>query len=181
MRGRRLPVHARAYDFADDLAQRRAVLQPERIGLAERLPDGGVSRGRALIGPDKHVLEQIDLVQFVDAENGLGVGAARNIGKRQRREIGLDERNVRRKPRDALVNIVERLKVRQLHHHEEGLLERVFDGGCRCQYLVEALLDELRNFKRMKGGFFDADADVPESAGCRWVGQQVVREHAREG
>jgi hypothetical protein len=45
---RLLPVHTTANDRADNLAQGRAMAQPEGIGFAERLPDGGVTRGGAL-------------------------------------------------------------------------------------------------------------------------------------
>ena len=72
-----------AYDLAEDCAQRRAMPQPERIGLAERLPHGGIALGRALIGPDEHILEQFDPVELVDAENRVRVGVPRGTSVKE--------------------------------------------------------------------------------------------------
>src|SRR6266850_1229107 len=41
----------------------------------------------------------------------------------------------------------------------------------------EAFLDDLRNFERMKCGFFNAHSDAPQPSGRRGVRQQVVREY----
>jgi hypothetical protein len=40
-----LAAHARPDQVADDFAQLGAIAQPEGIGLAERLADGGIARG----------------------------------------------------------------------------------------------------------------------------------------
>ncbi len=55
-----LSVHASAHDRADNFAQVNSVAKTEWIGFAERLPDGGVARGRTLIGLDENILEEID-------------------------------------------------------------------------------------------------------------------------
>ena len=78
----RLPVHGPADYLADDRAERGAVAQPEGIGLSERLPDGGVTSGRAFVRPDEHVPQQVDPVQLVHAEHRLGVEGARYVGER---------------------------------------------------------------------------------------------------
>src|SRR5206468_2349125 len=64
MRACRPSVHAAAHHIAYDLPQRRAVPQPEWIGLPQRLSDGNVARGGPLISPDKHILQEIDFIQF---------------------------------------------------------------------------------------------------------------------
>ena len=70
----RPPVHAAAHDLAHDLPQGVAVPEPEGIGFAKRLPDGNVARGGSFIGPDKHILQEIDFIQFVYAQHGVCVG-----------------------------------------------------------------------------------------------------------
>jgi hypothetical protein len=57
------------------------------------------------------------------------------------------------------------------------LLERIFNGSCRCEYRIEAFLDELGHFQRVKGGFFDADGNAPQPAGRGRIRQQVIREY----
>ena len=51
-----------------------------------------------------------------------------------------DEWNVRGKARYAFVHIVEWLQVGELHHHKEGLLERIGDCCSSREDLVEGLL-----------------------------------------
>ncbi|MNN93962.1 hypothetical protein D3C81_2125050 [compost metagenome] len=63
-----------------------------------------------------------------------------------------EERNVGTDARDALVHILKRLQIGQLHHQEESLLERVGDGGCLVQQQDKAVLNHLRQRKRMKHG-----------------------------
>src|SRR5579884_1526403 len=84
-----LLVHPPANDRADHFAQRRPVPQPERIGFAERLPDGGITRGGTLIGPDKYVAQQLGLVEFIDPEHRVGIGAARHALEGERRDTRL--------------------------------------------------------------------------------------------
>lgn len=61
-----------AHDVANNLAEGRTVLEPERIGFAHRLPHGDVLFHRPPIGPEKH-LEKTDVIQLIDAERGFGV------------------------------------------------------------------------------------------------------------
>ena len=103
----------------------------------------------------------------------MRVVALRDIDERQRPEVALHQRDVGGEPRHALVHILERLKVGQLHHCEECLLERVVDRGGGGENLVEALLDERRHL----GGMIDRSADAdrvgaqPPTGGR--LGQQV--------
>jgi hypothetical protein len=55
--GGRLAIEAISHDIGNNVAQGRPMLEPERIGFAERLPDCGVLFGRPAIGPDEYVLE----------------------------------------------------------------------------------------------------------------------------
>ena len=87
VRGDLLLIHATANDLTNHFTQSLPVPQPERIGLAERLPDGGITRGGALIGPDKVNLQQLGAVQLVNAERGIGVSRPRNVLEGQRGEI----------------------------------------------------------------------------------------------
>jgi hypothetical protein len=80
-----LSVHAAAYDLADNPPQGGGVLESEGIGLAERLPHGGISFGGSPVRPDEHLLQKFDLIQFVNPENGLCVKGTRNIGSLNRR------------------------------------------------------------------------------------------------
>jgi hypothetical protein len=82
--------------------------------------------------------------------------------------------------RYTLVHIVEGLKVRQMHHGEERLLERVMDCLRRCQHLIEALLYQLRNFERVEGGLFNADRNAPQASGRRLIRQEVLRQNPVE-
>src|SRR3546814_15004357 len=66
--------------------------------------------------------------------------------------------------------------VGQLHHDEERLLERVFDGSSYAKYLVETFLDELRHFERMEGGFLDADRNAAHPSRRRLVRQKRSEE-----
>jgi hypothetical protein len=75
----RLSVHAALHNLRDDSAQGVSMTQPEGIGLAERLPHGGIALGRTLIRPDEHVPEELDPVELVYPENGVRVHAARQI------------------------------------------------------------------------------------------------------
>jgi hypothetical protein len=53
----RLPVETLTHDVANNLAQSRAVCEPERVRLAERLPHRDVLFRRPAMGPDKHILQ----------------------------------------------------------------------------------------------------------------------------
>ena len=91
-----LSVHTPLHNLRDNSAQRVTVTQPEWIGLAERLPHGGITLGRTLVRPDEHIPEKFDPVELVDSESGVRVQAPRQIRELKGREIGSDERNVRR-------------------------------------------------------------------------------------
>ncbi len=49
---------------------------------------------------------------------------------------------------DSLVYIFERLKIREVNHHEEGLFKRVGDYSCLVKNLMETLFDDLRRANR---------------------------------
>src|SRR5208283_2456724 len=139
--------------------------------------DGGITCRRPLIRPDEYILQQIDLVQFINAQERVGIERARHVDERQWRQIALDERDVRRQARHALVHVVERLEVRQLHHRKQRLLERVLNRGGGVEQVVEALLDQLRQFQRMESGLPDTDAHTAQPAGRARVGQEVLRQN----
>ena len=67
-----------------------------------------------------------------------------------------------------------------MHHDEECLLEWILDGCGGRKHLVEALLDELGYFERIKGGLLDADRDSAQAPWCARIGQKVLRENAVE-
>ena len=180
MRACLFPIHAPPHHVPHEMTQRFPMQLFEWIGIAEGLPHGRVTLGRSLIGPDVDILEQVNPVQLIDAQNGVRVGRTRNAGKRQRRQVCLDERNVRRQTRNPLVNIVEGLKVRKMHHGEERLLERVMDCLRSCQHLIKAFLDQLRDFERMEGGAFNADRNPPQTPGRRLIRQEVLRQNSVE-
>jgi len=52
-------IEASAHDLSDGFAQWCAEAQPEGIGFAGRLPNRGVTRNRALVGSEEHVLQKI--------------------------------------------------------------------------------------------------------------------------
>jgi len=51
----RLSVYQPAHQLADDLPQCGLMLEPERIGLAQRLAHGGITRRRTLIRPNEYI------------------------------------------------------------------------------------------------------------------------------
>src|SRR5258708_37301143 len=77
-------VHPPAYHLADDLLQCGLVLEPERIGLAQRLAHGGIAGRRPLIRPNEYIPQQIDLIQFINAQDRIHVDPTRHVDEGQR-------------------------------------------------------------------------------------------------
>jgi hypothetical protein len=63
-------------------------------------------------------------------------------------------------------------------HDEEGLLKRIFDGGCSREDLIEALLNDLWPFQWMEYGAANRDRNRAQAPACLGIAQQVVRERA---
>src|SRR6185312_8818909 len=141
VRGGGFSVHGTAHHLGHHLAQRSLVLEPERIGLAQRLPHRGVSSGGAFIRPDEYIPQQINLVHLINGQNRLGVERPRHVDERQRREIALDEWNVRGQARHTLVHVIEGLQVWQLNHRKQRLFERIVDCRGHGEQLIEAIVD----------------------------------------
>ncbi len=105
-------------------------------------------------------LSQIDLVQFINAQDCIHVERARHVDEGQGRKIELDERDVRREARHALVHVIERLQIWQLAPSQTapartGLLLQ----PSLFEHLVgKHSLDQLRQLKRMEGRLPSADA-----------------------
>src|SRR3546814_9382027 len=66
------------------------------------------------------------------------------------------------------------LQVRQLHHREERLLERILDRLRLGQQRVEVLLDLLRYRQRLVHRACDGHVDAAQPPAGRGIGQQVV-------
>lgn len=69
-------------DRGDDLLQGGAMTEPERVRLAERLPQRSVPRGRTLISPHEHILQQVEAVEFVHTKCAEGIGRIRHANER---------------------------------------------------------------------------------------------------
>src|SRR3546814_14924172 len=76
--------------------------------------------------------------------------------------------------RSTLGDVVERLQVRQLHHREERLLERILDRLPLGQQRVEVLLDLLRYRQRLVYRARAGHVDAAQPTAARGIGQQVV-------
>src|ERR1700677_3701529 len=172
----RFAAHAVLDDLGDELADGRAVPEAERVRLAERLPDGSILFGGTSIGPDEDLLEKLEVVQFIDAEERVDVERARNIREGQGRQIVFDKWDVGRKPRDAFIDIIEGLQIGQLHHDEEGLFKWIFDGAGFSQHFVEVLVDELGPRERMKDRALYANIDAPNPPRGARIGEEVLCE-----
>ena len=110
----------------------------------------------------------------------MRVVGLRDIDEGQRPEIVLHERDVGGQPRHALVHILERLEVGELHHRKKRLLERIVDRGGGGEDLVKVFLDERRRLGRMIDRSADADrVGAQPPAGGR-LGQQVFRQQRVE-
>ena len=179
-RGGSLLVHALTNDCPDDLTQRRAVLQPKRIGLAQGLPYRGVAGGGSPIGPNEHVAQQFDALHLVHAKDCFGIQFTRHVLEGQRCQIRLDQWDVRNEPRYPLVDIVERLQVGKLYHHEKGLFEWIADRGGGGENLTEAFFDHGRRNQGLKYRTLDFDGDIPEPPRRTRVCKQVVRQRCVE-
>jgi hypothetical protein len=102
---RRFPVHPAFHDLADELADSRAVLEAERVGLAERLTHGGEVLCGTSVSPDKDIFQKMNIVELVNAEDRTSVEGPRHIGEGQRGQVMFDEGNVRRQPGDAFIDV----------------------------------------------------------------------------
>src|SRR3546814_3268826 len=94
------------------------------------------------------IAQQFDSIELIHAEGALDVQVVRHVHERQRRQVVANQWNIGSQSRSTLVDVVERLQVRQLHHREERLLERILDRLRLGQQRVEVLLDLLRYRQR---------------------------------
>jgi hypothetical protein len=77
-------AHRRADHPGHDLAQCLAMAQAEQVGFTDGLLDLGIAHGGAFVGPEEHVLQQINAVRFLDPENAVRVGVMRDVHERDR-------------------------------------------------------------------------------------------------
>ena len=87
-------IKVAANDFRDDRLQVNAMPPSERIRFAERLAPRRVPRRRSLVGPQEHILQQLDAIEFVHTEHALRVRCVRHGHERERRQIGANQGNV---------------------------------------------------------------------------------------
>ena len=161
--------HQRDY-FGDQLA----VMQTERVRLAQRLAHGRVARAGALIGPDKHIAQQLYAVQFINAQHTVNIGAFRNVHKRQWAEVIANQRDICRQARHPLVHVLERLKVSEVHKREKCLFKRIGNRGGGIEDLLEIFVNPLWQLQRMIDAAVDARADASQAAAGLRIGEQVV-------
>src|SRR3546814_2567557 len=88
------------------------------------LAQHGVALARAFVGPGEDIAQQFDSIELIHAEGALDVQVVRHVHERQRRQVVANQWNIGSQSRSTLVDVVERLQVRQLPHREERLLER---------------------------------------------------------
>src|SRR6266568_4564751 len=165
-----------AHDLAYDFDQRVPVSQPQGIGFGQRLLDGYVALAGALVRPDENVPQELDAIELIDRQGAVRVRLLGHVHERERREVVLDQRDVGAEARDALVDVVERLQVGNVHHQEESLLERIAGGVALLKNDTEVFLDPLRYGQRVKdtpADFHDLCAQATRSVGIR---QQVLRQ-----
>lgn len=103
------------------------------------------------------------------------VGLFRNAEKGEWAKVGPDERKIGRQAGRALVDVGKRLKVREMNHREEGLLEGVLDAGQFSQNQVQLFLDAGRGVERTIDTFADLHPVLSEAAFVGGVGKQVLR------
>lgn len=114
-------------DGGDNFGQGLAIAQSENIRGYKVLFDRDILLARSLVGPYKDVTQEFDAVEFVDADHGVYIGLLRNVDEGQRAQVMANKRNVGCQPGNALVHILKRLQVGQVHHQEERLLEWVLN------------------------------------------------------
>ena len=117
--------------------------------MCQAAPSGCAQRriaGRSAhtpIRPYGYVAQQFDPIQFLPAQQRVDVNACWNVEKGKWAQVAFDERNVGRKTRNALVEMFEGLQVRQVHHQEKSLFERVVDSCPNAEHQAKQLLDAL--------------------------------------
>jgi hypothetical protein len=68
---RRAGLSKPLHDGLHRLNQRFPVLDLQRVRFDHRLRDGQIALARALIGPDEHIAQQLDLVEFIHPQRRL--------------------------------------------------------------------------------------------------------------
>ena len=87
----------------------------------------------------------------------------RYIHEGQRAQVVMNERNIRRQPRNLFIDILKRLEVRQVYCDKKCLFEWIGYGNSSIQYLTEDFIDELRHRQRLVDRFPDTDRDCAQS------------------
>src|SRR3546814_18183932 len=93
--------------------------------------------------------QMFDWIERRHSGGAFKIEVMRDGHELKRRQSVADQWNVGSQSRGTLVDVVERLQVRQLHHREERLLERILDRLRLGKQRVEVLLDLLRYRQRL--------------------------------
>jgi hypothetical protein len=89
----------------------------------------------------------------------------------------LDQWNVRREPRDPLVDVFKRLKIRDVNQGKECLFKGLGDGRDLVEESLKIFVKELRRCQRAVNRAADSHRNGTEpAAGCR-IGKQVVSQN----
>ena len=131
------------HDGCNHLRQRLSMPQPKNVWWHQVLLHRHVLLTRPLVGPHKHIAQQVHAVEFVHAQHAVHIRLLRYVDERQRAQVVTDEGDVGGQARDAFIHILERLQVRQVHHQEEGLLKRVGDLGGHLRDDAEEFFEPL--------------------------------------
>lgn len=90
----------------DRLSDVLPVLQTEWIRVSQRLAHGGITSTGAFVGPYKHIAQQFNTIEFIDAQHGTDVGSLRNIDEGQWAQIPPNQGNVGGQAGNPLVDVL---------------------------------------------------------------------------
>ncbi len=76
------------------------------------------------------------MVQFVNTQQSVVIKIFRHLHKGQRAQVVVNEWNIRRQPRNPFIDILKRLKVRQVYDAKKCLFEWIGYGNSSIQYLT---------------------------------------------
>ena len=113
------------------------IADTQGIWLSHCLRDCKVSLTRTFIGPTEYIPQQINLIEFIHAQSAIYVRLPGHVDKGEGAQVVPNQWDVGSKTRDTLVDILKGLQIRQLHHHEKGLLEGT--RTCRSRKPLQSL------------------------------------------
>ncbi len=97
------------------------------------MPYDLITIARPFIGPYKYVPHNLNTVQFVNTQQPVDIKIFRYIHEGQRAQIVVNERNIRRQPRNPFIDILKRLQVRQVYYDKKCLFEWIGYGNSSIQ------------------------------------------------